>query len=147
MSWCCGRAVTWGWRILPAERLGPQLLRALRKNQIVAALIDVPQGASGVEVEFFGATIAVPDGVARVALRSGASVVAATVPRLSTWSDQITADLERVEFEPSGNKERDVRVLTQAIFAALETMVRRRPEQWYIFRPLWLEDARAEGSV
>ena len=136
-----------GMEILPAERLGPQLLRALRKNQIVAALIDVPQGASGVEVEFFGATIAVPDGVARVALRSGASVVAATVPRLSTWSDQITADLERVEFEPSGNKERDVRVLTQAIFAALETMVRRRPEQWYIFRPLWLEDARAEGSV
>ena len=136
-----------GMEILPAERLGPRLLRALRRNQVVAALIDVPQGESGVEVQFFGATIAVPDGVARVALRSRASVVAATVPRLATWSDQVTGDLERVEFEPSGNQERDVRALTQAIFDALETMVRRRPEQWYIFRALWLEDARAETSV
>ena len=40
-----------------------------------------------------------------------------------------------------------MRALTQAIFAALETMVRRRPEQWYLFRALWLEDARAEGAV
>ena len=136
-----------GIEILPAERLGPQLLRALRRNQVVAALIDVPQGESGVEVQFFGATIAVPDGVARVALRSRASVVAATVPRLATWSDQVTGDLERVEFEPSGNQERDVRALTQAIFDTLETMVRRRPEQWYIFRALWLEDARAESAV
>ncbi len=136
-----------GMEILPAERLGPRLLRALRRNQVVAALIDVPQGESGVEVQFFGATIAVPDGIARVALRSRASVVAATVRRLSTWSDQVTGDLARIEFEPSGDQQRDVRELTQAIFDALEGMVRRHPEQWYIFRPLWIEDARAERAV
>ncbi|MDA1062464.1 MAG: lysophospholipid acyltransferase family protein [Chloroflexi bacterium] len=135
-----------GMEILPADRVGPGLLRALRRNQVVAALIDVPQGEAGVEVEFFGATIAVPGGLARVALSSGASVVAATVPRLATWSDEVTGDLQRVTFEPSGDRDHDVRALTQAIFGALETMVRRRPEQWYIFRTLWLEDALPERS-
>jgi KDO2-lipid IV(A) lauroyltransferase len=136
-----------GMQILPAERLGPRLLRALRGNEIVAALIDVPQGEAGVEVEFFGGTIAVPDGLARVALRTQASVVAATVPRLATWSDKVTGDLERVHYAPTGDQERDVRALTQAIFDALEGMVRRRPEQWYIFRSLWLDDAQAESAV
>ena len=41
-----------GMQILPADRLSRQLLRALRDNEVVAALIDIPQGDSGVQVEF-----------------------------------------------------------------------------------------------
>ena len=130
-----------GMRILPADRLGPQLLRALRRNEVVGVLIDVPQRDHAVEVEFFGGTISVPDGPARVALRAGASVVAATAPRLGPWSGRATGEMERVRYEPTGDAERDVRALTQAIFDALEGMVRRRPEQWYIFRSLWIDDA------
>ena len=135
-----------GMQILPADRLSRQLLRALRDNEVVAALIDIPQGDSGVQVEFFGDTIGVPDGVARLALRSEASVVAATIPRLGAWTDRVTADLQRVDYEPTGDQERDVHALTQAIFNALEQMVRSRPEQWYIFRPLWLTDVAAEAA-
>ena len=43
--------------------------------------------------------------------------------------------------------ERDVHGLTQAIFRSLEEMVRRRPEQWYIFRTLWVDDAREERAA
>ena len=136
-----------GMQILPAERMSPSLLRALRGNGVVAALIDVPQGDSGVRVEFFGGTIAVPDGVARLALRTRASVVAAAVRRLGPWSDRVTGDFQQVEFSPTGDQEDDIRALTQAIFTALERMVRPRPEQWYIFRPLWLDDVAAEGAV
>ena len=132
-----------GVQVLPADRIGPRLLRSLRRNEIVTALIDVPQPGRGVEVEFFGDTVAVPDGPARVALRTQASVIAATVPRLSAWSDRATADLERVPYEPTGDMDHDVHALTQAIFVALEAMVRRRPEQWYIFRSLWLDDTDA----
>lgn len=133
-----------GMQVLPADRVGPRLLRSLRRNEVVAALIDVPQPGRGVEVEFFGGTIAVPDGPARVALRTQASVMAATVPRLGAWSDRATPDLEQVRYEPTGDMDHDVRALTQAIFDILETMVRRHPEQWYIFRSLWLDDVRAE---
>ena len=135
-----------GMQILPADRLSLRLLRALRGNEMVAALIDIPQSQSGVEVEFFGDTISVPDGLARLALRTQASVVAATMRRTGPWSDQVSGHLEPVKHEPTGDQEHDVRALTQAIFSALEAMIEPCPEQWYIFRPLWIADATAERA-
>lgn len=134
-----------GMKIIQADRLGPGILRALRGNDVVAMLIDVPQPEGGVEVEFFGATIAVSDGPARIALRAGSNVVAATLPRLSPWSDRVGVDLAPVAFAPSGDAERDARDLTQAVFRHLEDLVRRDPAQWYIFRHLWVAD-RATAS-
>jgi len=48
-----------------------------------------------------------------------------------------------VSYEPTGDTDHDVRALTQAIFTALEAMVRRHPEQWYIFRSLWVDETPA----
>jgi KDO2-lipid IV(A) lauroyltransferase len=131
-----------GMTIIPAERTGPGILRALRRNDVIAALADVPASSKGaVEVRFFGDVIRVYDGVARIALRTGATVVAATLPRHAPWSDRVDAWVEPVPFEPSGDGEADARALTQAIFERFEGMVRRRPDQWYIFRHLWASDA------
>jgi KDO2-lipid IV(A) lauroyltransferase len=132
-----------GITIIPADRIGPGILRALRRNDIVAVLVDIPQHERGVRVEFFGATVAVSDGPARMALRAGASVVTGTVYRLSPWSDHVTGDVSAVAFEPTGETERDVHALTQAVFAHLEQQVLRHPDQWYIFRHLWVADAAA----
>lgn len=129
-----------GMNIIPVGRMGPGVLRALRNDDVVALLVDVPQAQGGVDVEFFGATIRVPDGPARIALRAGSSVVAATLPRLHRWSDTVGADVAPVDFTPSGDAEADVQALTQAVFSHLEGLVRRDPEQWYIFRSLWLDD-------
>lgn len=129
-----------GLQMLPAERMGPSILRALRNRNVVAMLIDVPPAGPGVEVEFCGGTIAVPDGPARLALRAGATVIASVLPREHPHSERVIAETEVVRFEPSGDAERDVRALTQAIMRALEPMMRRHPEQWYIFRSLWLAD-------
>ena len=85
--------------------------------------------------------------MARLALRTRASVVAAVVRRLGPWSDCVTGDFEPIEFSPTGDQEDDIHTLTQAIFTALERMVRSCPEQWYIFRPLWLDDIAAESAV
>ena len=41
----------------------------------------------------------------------------------------------------AGMRERDVRTLTQAIFRHMEQVIRRYPDQWYIFRHLWVADA------
>ena len=128
-----------GMHVIPAGRTGPDVLRALRRNDVVAMLVDIPQ-RSGVRVTFFGHTIAVPDGPARIALRAGASVVAAALPRLHPWDDRVRAEVAPVSFTPSGDAERDVQGLTQAVFTQLEQFVRRDPAQWYIFRRLWLPD-------
>ncbi|MQC82269.1 MAG: hypothetical protein DWG79_00150 [Chloroflexi bacterium] len=135
-----------GMTVLAAERMGPGIIRALRRNDVIAALADIPAPPSGgVTVQFFGDAISVPDGVARLALRTGASVVVAALPRHAPWSDRIEAWIEPVAFEPTGDNDVDVPALTQAIFGYLETMVRRRPDQWYIFRHLWTADAAASA--
>ena len=136
-----------GMKIIPVGRMGPGILRALRNDDVVAMLVDIPQVEGGVRVQFFGSTISVPDGPARIALRAGSSVVAATLPRLGRWSDQVTADIAEVAFEPSGDNERDVQALTQDVFTALEALVRRHPDQWYIFRNLWLADRAASATA
>ncbi|MEX1021565.1 MAG: lysophospholipid acyltransferase family protein [Dehalococcoidia bacterium] len=129
-----------GMKVIPAGRMGPGILRALANDDVVAMLVDVPQREGGVAVEFFGATVRVPDGPARIALRAGSSVVAATVPRVTRWSDRVAAVIAPVEFTPTGEQERDVQALTQAVFRNLEDLVRRDPAQWYIFRNLWVAD-------
>jgi len=135
-----------GMTVLAAERMGPGIIRALRRNDVIAALADIPAPpGGGVTVQFFGDAISVPDGVARLALRTGASVVVAALPRHAPWSDRIEAWIEPVAFEPTGDNDVDVPALTQAIFGYLETMVRRRPDQWYIFRHLWTADAAASA--
>ena len=135
-----------GMEILPAERMGPSILRALKRRDVVAMLIDVPPQDGGVRVEFFGDTIAVHDGPARIALRAGASVIAATLPREHPRSDRVLPDLAAVPFTPSGDTERDVQHLTQAMMRALEAMVARHPDQWYIFRSLWLADRQLAAT-
>jgi KDO2-lipid IV(A) lauroyltransferase len=133
-----------GMKILPSDRSSLSLMRALRRNELVAALIDIPDFKSGVEVEFFNGTISVPDGLARLALYSKAAVVVGTVPRIGPWSDRVVGQVKHIDYELTGDRELDVRGLTQAIFNAVEEMVRAHPEQWYIFRHLWVEDLHAE---
>ncbi len=132
-----------GMHIIPAKHAGTSIVRALRSNQIVAMLMDVPPLQSGVEVEFFGGTIAVSEGPARLAISTGAPIVVGVLPRLGPTSEHFAGIVERVVFTASGDRERDVRVLTQATMRSLERMVRRYPDQWYLFRNLWIEDREA----
>jgi KDO2-lipid IV(A) lauroyltransferase len=39
--------------------------------------------------------------------------------------------------ELTGDSERDVQVLTQAIMDSHERFIRQFPDQWYMFRPMW----------
>ena len=131
-----------GMRIIAAESPGPEVLRALRRNDVLAALADVPRAEGGVRVEFFGAPLDVPDGIARIALRTGAPVIVGGIWRKGPIATRYGASVETVHFQPTDDRSADVRGLTQAMMHALERLVLRAPEQWYIFRALWFEDAR-----
>ena len=131
-----------GMKIIPADRMGPGLLRALRNNDVVAVLVDIPALRTGIPITFFGDTIMVPDGPARIALRTGAAVVAGMVPRHTPWDDDVRAEATVIAFQPTGDEDADAWALTQAVFAHLEQYVRRDPAQWYIFRNLWPSDVR-----
>ena len=129
-----------GMTIIPADHVGPGLLRALRNNDAVAILVDIPALESGIPVTFFGDTIAVPDGPARIALRSGAAVLAGMVPRHARWNDDVRVEAAAIAFTPTGDEAADARALTQLVFAHFERVISRDPTQWYIFRNLWPSD-------
>ena len=44
----------------------------------------------------------------------------------------------------TGPLRKDVARLTQEIATRLEGLIRRAPEQWHVFQPLWLADRPVE---
>ncbi|MFQ5826749.1 MAG: lysophospholipid acyltransferase family protein [Dehalococcoidia bacterium] len=128
-----------GTRIIPAShgRRAGSILQALRRNELLALLIDRPPPQNGVRVEFFREPILVSAGAATLALRTGAAVMTGSLVRLHDARLLGFID-QQISFEASGNFVEDVRALTQAIVRDLEGMVRHHPDQWYTFRQLWV---------
>ncbi len=127
-----------GVKIIPMEHVGPGVLRALRRGDILALLIDVPAPGASVEVNFFGDLTEVAAGPARIALRTGARVIPAVIAREPGRDEIMRALLDfDVRLEPTGDEEQDVRQLTQKIMSSLERFIRQYPDQWFMFRPMW----------
>lgn len=128
-----------GMTVLKMEKAPPSLYRALRRNELLALLIDRPTPGDGVRVPFFGEEVDVPAGPARLALLTGAAVVPAAFAREmpDAMRVRLLADLS-ITVQPTGDREADVRELTRRIMAAHEQFIRRYPEQWYMFRDMWV---------
>ncbi len=115
---------------------GPRdMLRCLRRNEILGILIDRPLTDEGVGVQFFGAETRVPAGAATLALRTGAGVVTAVIVRESNYYVAHVGPLIRPN--PTGDRSVDIQALTQQFMDQLESWIRRYPEQWFMFRDMW----------
>ena len=128
-----------GVKIIPMERVGPAVFRALKRGEILAMLIDVPAPDQTIVVDFLGAPAEVSSAPARIALRTGAWVVPSVVlrgPQRDTIIRPII-DTRTARYEPTGDEEQDVRNLTRLIMSSFESYIRQYPEQWYIFRRMW----------
>src|SRR5262249_26898835 len=94
----------------------------------------------GVPVTFFGRRCWVPGGIAQIALKSGAAVLPGFC-----WYDEGFSDSYYLAAGPviypvsTGDRRADAIALTQRIYEVLEEQIRRRPEQWAMFRPFWPE--------
>jgi Kdo2-lipid IVA lauroyltransferase/acyltransferase len=128
-----------GARVIPMERAALGALRALKRGEILAMLIDVPVPGQEITVDFFGAPAEVSSAPARVALRTGAWVIPALVGRGPRDDSVIRPriDVRGARYQPTGDEERDVRALTRLIMGSFETMLRSQVDQWYLFHTLW----------
>jgi KDO2-lipid IV(A) lauroyltransferase len=133
-----------GMRIIQRERAGARVLRALRRGEMLAMLMDVTDGEEGVlRADFFGAPALVSSAPARIALHTGAWVVPSIVLRGPEDDLEIRPyiDTSLRDYAPTGDDATDVRALTALILRSLETRIKQHPDQWFIFRPLWSDDA------
>lgn len=129
-----------GLELLPATGSGGRLLRALKRGQSVALLIDRPLGPrhQGVDVTFCGQPCRLSAGMARLALASGAPVIAAGAVRRASGSFLFEGFATvALAPPPTGARARDIQALTQAVLDAFAPWVRRHPDQWYQFRPFF----------
>jgi KDO2-lipid IV(A) lauroyltransferase len=114
------------------------MLQILRAGGTIGVLID--QNTSyeeGVFVDFFGVPACTTSGLARIALRTEATVV----PGFLFWDEHMRK--YRLRFEPAielqrtGNEERDIRENTARFTRAVEDYVRRHPDQWLWVHKRW----------
>ncbi len=133
-----------GMKVTPMERVGPSVIRALKKGEFLALLIDVPEPGGTVPVTFFGAQTEVPIGPARIAIRSGARPMPAIILRIRGKEEMVRPIIDfDLTYEKSGDEDEDVRRLTQAIMTSLERLIRIDPTQWFIFHDMWNRNHKA----
>jgi len=138
-----------GLTIVPLDRhSGSTLLATLRAGKLVGLLCDRDIEGNGIEVEFFGERTTMPAGPATLALRTGATLCTGVV--YSGPGRQHRAIVQPpLDTTRTGPLRADVARLTQEIATRLEGLIRRAPEQWHVFQPLWLADraTAADGTV
>jgi phosphatidylinositol dimannoside acyltransferase len=139
-----------GLHIFPlTSGVGAALLRTLRDGGLVGLLCDRDIQGNGVEVEFFGERTTLPAGAATLALRSGAALVPVAV-YIGPGQNHTAVIMPPVKCERTGSLRADVARVTQALASDLEELIRRAPDQWYVFQPNWPSDRSDEpprGSV
>ncbi|MDR0723746.1 MAG: lysophospholipid acyltransferase family protein [Endomicrobium sp.] len=115
---------------------GKKLLRALKKGQIIAMLIDQDTNVAGVFVDFFGQKAWTPSGLAVMALRSNADVLLVLDQRLGKYGHK-TIIKGPITIEPSGNFDIAVKNLTQKASLMLEEHIKQYPTEWVWFHDRW----------
>jgi KDO2-lipid IV(A) lauroyltransferase len=135
-----------GLTIVPLDKhSGSTLLSTLRAGRLVGLLCDRDIEGTGIEVDFFGERTTMPAGPATLALRTGATLCTGAVYR-GPGRDHRAMVEPPLDTTRSDSLRADVARLTQEIATRLEGLIRRAPEQWHVFQPLWLADRPAQRS-
>jgi Kdo2-lipid IVA lauroyltransferase/acyltransferase len=107
----------------------------LDQGGVLATLADQDAGQRGVFVEFFGRPASTHKAVALLAIEHKVLMAVAGAYRVGGSYHMVVADLIHPE-EYSGNPQA-VKLLTQRFTTALETLVRKAPEQYFWVHRRW----------
>ena len=106
------------------------IVSALRRNEFVALLVDRPYGGSAVPVQFFGAQTCFSSAPSLLWQHTRAEVIPAFV--LQKPGGSYVSLLA-----PPVPMDADAAANVQRIATVFETVVRRNPEQWFNYVPIW----------
>ncbi len=134
-----------GNRVLHKDDFARGLLAAMRQGETVGILMDTnmtpPQG---VFVPFFGRAACTASGLARVGLKTGAAVL----PGFLLWEESEQKYVlhfgPEIPLVTSGDDERDIVENTARFTQAIESYIRRYPDQWLWLHRRW--KTRPEGD-
>lgn len=137
MDWAVACREALGITLIPISRAGVTLLRKLRRNEMVAMIVDAGiEEGGGVKVRFLDRETTFPEGPARLARLSGAPLVFGIAIRRPHGRFRATV-CEPIVSDREADPAVDIQRMTQALADAFEPFVREHPEQWYVFREIW----------
>lgn len=111
-----------------------EMLRTLRRGEILGILIDQDTKVQSVFVPFFGREAKTPRAAADLALRVGAAVVLGFCHRVGPTSFRVTM---REMSTPACGGDAAVIELTRALTLGIEKAIRSAPEQWVWMHRRW----------
>ena len=113
------------------------LVEALERGEIVAVQADRPHaGGKTVAATLFGRSFPLPAGPAVLARTAG-------VPMLPVFALREGRRRFRLVFRPpievarTADRGADLEAAMGSVAGEIEYAIRRAPEQWFVFRPLW----------
>lgn len=117
-----------------------QALRHLRAGGLLAVAGDRPVSELDDPVPFFGRPARVPSGHIRLALRTGATVVVGCCFWSTDTHGYVMHLRPPLELVRTGNRDDDVQANMRLVLDELEAVIRRWPEQWQMFVPVWPDE-------
>jgi len=134
-----------GARIISVKAASHRLLDILRRNEILALMVDNPNCLKGVKVKLGRKRVLFPAGAATLALRTGARLIPCAVVRTSNTTFHAIAG-KPVDYQISGNLVQDVQTITQNMVTSLEEIARQYVDQWFVFHPMIKDDLQETES-
>ena len=123
----------WGVHVIPWRNLR-ELFTVLRRNEMLALLVDWGYRSDGVPVRLFGEWTTLPAGPATLAAKTRSVILPVAIRREADGMFHVSfAPIITVDSASDG----DIARATQAVADALEATIAAAPSQWYSFKPIW----------
>ena len=113
-----------------------EMIQILRRNELLAMLVDRPPAGTGTTVEMFARQTEFSNGPALLAQHTGAAVLPAFVLQNSAGRYVSFAE-PAVPLDFTGSRETALQANTQRIATRFESIIRQHPQQWFNYAPLW----------
>lgn len=127
----------WGCSIIPKRQALSASLKALRRGEVVALLMDQSSlRREGIPVPFFGREAYTTIGPALMALRSGCPVIGAFIVRQGPGKHRLVFS-EEIPIQRSGSLRQDVLDNTLRFNQLIECRVRAYPDHWFWLHRRW----------
>ena len=115
-----------------------EMIQTLRRNELLAMLVDRPYAGTGTPVDFFGHETEFSTGPALLHQHTGAAVLPAFVLQAGRGG-YLTLAEPLIPMEEGASAQAAIAINTQRIATVFEDIIRRHPEQWFNYTSIWKE--------
>ncbi len=136
-----------GVEIVPVTGNLMGVLRALRRNRVVAMLSDQDAGKKGVFVNFLGKPASTPYGPGRMAAGTGAALLPTSVVRGAAGAHEIVVSKAVAPPPEDLPLDEKVRIFTQGYTTEFERLIRLHPDHYFWMHRRWKTSPRKAPRV